>query len=30
MSVEKRVAAHLELASKDVEAAERLMAGGDR
>jgi HEPN domain-containing protein len=30
MSVEKRVAAYLELATKDVEAAELLMAGGNR
>jgi HEPN domain-containing protein len=30
MSVEKRVAAYLELASKDVEAAELLMSGGNR
>jgi HEPN domain-containing protein len=30
MSVEKRVAAYLELASKDVEAAELLVAGGNR
>jgi HEPN domain-containing protein len=30
MSVEKRVAAYLELATKDAEAAELLMAGGNR
>jgi HEPN domain-containing protein len=30
MSVEKRVAAYLELATKDVEAAQLLMAGGNR
>ena len=30
MSVEKRVAAYLELATKDVEAAELLVAGGNR
>ena len=30
MSVEKRVAAYLELASKDAEAVELLMAGGNR
>ncbi len=30
MSVEKRVTAYLELATKDVEAAELLVAGGNR
>lgn len=30
MSVEKRVAAYLELATKDAEAAELLVAGGNR
>ena len=30
MSVEKRVAAYLELATKDAEAAELLLAGGNR
>ncbi len=30
MSVEKRVRAYLELASKDAEAAELLLAGGNR
>jgi HEPN domain-containing protein len=30
MSVEKRVRAYLELATKDVEAAELLLAGGNR
>lgn len=30
MSVEKRTRAYLELASKDVEAAELLLAGGNR
>lgn len=30
MSVEKRVRAYLELAAKDVEAAELLLAGGNR
>lgn len=30
MSVEKRIAAYLELAAKDVEAAELLRAGGNR
>jgi len=30
MSVEKRVVAYLELATKDVEAAELLVAGGNR
>lgn len=30
MSVEKRVAAYLELASKDVDAADLLIAGGNR
>jgi hypothetical protein len=30
MSVEKRVRAYLELAIKDVEAAELLLAGGNR
>jgi HEPN domain-containing protein len=30
MSVEKRVAAYLELAAKDAEAAELLLAGGNR
>jgi HEPN domain-containing protein len=30
MSVEKRIAAYLDLAGKDVQAAELLMAGGNR